>query len=123
MIDIMSLKDLPLPLAVIIVAFYLINSNNAEFAKKLAAIIAEFTGKYEAVIDAMAEDRQEARARWIERDRVLTERLEKNTEAHVRNANETHQLRTLVTPLVLNTEAERKRRPGGTSGRTGDGQD
>lgn len=121
MIDLVALKDLPLPLAVIIIAFYLINTNNAEFAKKLAAIIAEFTGKYEAVIETMAEERQEARARWIERDRVLTERLEKNTEAHVRNANETHQLRTLVTPLVLNTEAERKRRPGGAQGRTGDG--
>lgn len=121
MIDLVALKDLPLPLAVIIIAFYLINTNNAEFAKKLAAIITEFTGKYEAVIDAMAEDRQEARARWIERDRTLTERLEKNTEAHVTNANETHQLRNLVQPLVFSVEAERKRRPGSAQGRTGDG--
>lgn len=113
-----TLQDLPLPLAVIIAAFYIINSNNAEYAKKIVALLNEFTGKYEAIIKAMDDDRKESRERWVERDRQLSERLEKNTEAHVRNANETHALRNLVTPLVLSVEADRKRGRGTQSPRS-----
>jgi hypothetical protein len=109
-----SLQDLPLPLAVIIAAFYIINANNAEFAKRLVALISEFTGKYEAVLETMSEDRRASSDRWLERDRLLNERLERNTIAQEKNANEAHALRNIVTPLVLNIEAERKR--GGRGG-------
>jgi hypothetical protein len=116
------LKDLPLPLAVIIAAFWVINSNNAEFAKKLVALIAEFTSKYEALLKAVTDERQASSDRWLERDRQLIETLNRNTEAHVKNANETHTLRNLVQPLVLSVEAER-RRSRGSRGTSGGGQD
>lgn len=130
-----NLQDLPLPLAVIIAAFWIINQNNAEFAKKLAALISEFTSKYEALVKTVAEerkaaadrwlerdrllseDRKEDANRWLERDRLLNERLEKNTIAQEKIAYETHQLRNMVTPLVVTTEAERKRSRGAQSPR------
>lgn len=135
-----NLQDLPLPLAVIIAAFWIINQNNAEFAKKLTALIAEFTGKYEALVKTVAEERkaaaerwlerdkvlsenrQEDANRWLERDRLLNERLEKNTIAQEKIAYETHQLRNVVTPLVITTAAERKRgRGASSSGNVGGG--
>jgi hypothetical protein len=109
-----NLQDLPLPLAVIIAAFWIINTNNAEFAKRLVALISEFTGKYEAILQTVGEERRAAADRWLERDRLLNERLERNTIAQEKNANEAHALRNLVAPLVLNIDAERKR-----SGRSG----
>jgi hypothetical protein len=121
-LDLVTLKDLPLPLAVIIAAFWVINSNNAEFAKKLVALIAEFTSKYEALLKAVTDERQASSDRWLERDRQLIETLNRNTEAHVKNANETHTLRNLVQPLVLSVEAER-RRSRGSRGTSGGGQD
>lgn len=117
--DLVTLKDLPLPLAVIIAAFWIINTNNAEFAKKLVALIAEFTGKYELLLKAVTDDRQGARDRWLERDRQLIDALNRNTEAHVKNAHEAHSLRNLVQPLVLTVEAERKRGRGSRG--SGDG--
>jgi hypothetical protein len=111
-LDIVTLKDLPIPLAAILIAFYLINQNNAEFAKKLVALIAEFTSKYEMLLKTATDDHQESRDRWLERDRQLIEALNRNTEAHVKNANETHALRNMVQPLVLSVEAERKRSRG-----------
>lgn len=121
--DIVSLKDLPLPLAVIIAAFWIINQNNAEFAKKLVALITEFTGKYEALIETVLEERKAAADRWLERDRLLNERLDRNTIAQEKNANEAHQLRNMVTPLVLSIDADRKRARGGSqsSRSAGDG--
>lgn len=121
--DLLSLKDLPLPLAAFIICFYLLNQNNAAYAKQLVGLIAEFTSKYEALLETVQEDRKNSSERWLERDRLLNERLEKNTEAVVRNANETHQLRNMVQPLVLSVEADRRRSRGGSQsqGRTGGG--
>lgn len=78
------------------------------------ALIAEFTGKYEALLEAVQEDRRSASERWIERDRLLNERLERNTIAQEKVAHETHQLRNIVQPLVFSVEAERKRGRGGS---------
>lgn len=114
--DLISLKDLPLPLAVIIAAFWVINTNNADFAKKLVALIAEFTGKYEAILDAFQEDRMASRNRWLERDRILLEKLDRSTVAQEKLASETQQLRNMVQPLVLSIESDRKRARGGSSG-------
>jgi hypothetical protein len=101
-----------------IIAILIVNYNNAGFAKQLIALAAEFTSKYMALVEAAQDDRKEARERWVERDRILTERLEKNTQAMVNVANEANQLRTLVTPLVLSVEAERKRQARRNSGDT-----
>ncbi len=112
-----NLQDLPLPLAVIIAAFWIINQNNAEFAKKLVALISEFTGKYEAILETMMEERKATSDRWLERDRLINERLERNTIAQEKNANEAQQLRNMVTPLVLSIDADRKRGRGAQSSR------
>lgn len=118
--DILSLKDLPLPLAIIVAALYIVNSNNAEFAKKLVALIADFTAKYEALLKTVTEDRHAASERWLERDRQLIDALNRSTEAHVKVAHETHALRNFVQPLVLSVENERKRSRGsrGSGGAT-----
>lgn len=108
----LELQNLPLPLAVIIAAGYVVNQNNAEFAKKLVALIDEFTGKYEALLAMVTEERRAAADRWLERDRQLIEALNRNTEAHVKNANETHQLRNLLQPFVHSFESERRRSRG-----------
>jgi hypothetical protein len=108
----LELQNLPLPLAVIIAAGYVVNQNNAEFAKKLVALIDEFTGKYEALLAMVTEERRAAADRWLERDRQLIEALNRNTEAHVKNANETHQLRNTLQPLLHAFESERKRSRG-----------
>lgn len=104
-----NLQELPLPLAIIVAAFWLINQNNAEFSKKLVALIADFTSKYEALLETISEDRRLASARWLERDRLLSERVDRNTIAQEKNAHETHALRGMITPLVLLIEAERRR--------------
>lgn len=119
--DATTLKDLPIPLAVIVAALYFVNQNNAEFAKKLIGLITEFTDKYEALLEAVTEDRLGSRQRWLERDRILIDALNRNTEAQVRNANETHALRNMVQPLVISVEAERKRRHASAQSSTGGG--
>ena len=110
-----SLQELPLPLAIIVAAFYVIQSNNASFAKQLVALIDAF-GKeygivirdYRALVQTQSEDRQDARQRWIERDRLLNERLEKNTTELAQNRSETHQLRNAMQSLVATIELIRR---------------
>lgn len=98
--DYLSLKDLPLALAFGIVCLWFYNQANIEFSKKYVALIGEFNAKYEAMIEEQAEERRQ----WIADQRndraLLLERLDRNTEAQIKNANETHQLRNLFTPLV-----------------------
>lgn len=98
--DYLSLKDLPLALAFGVVCLWFYNQGTIEFNKKYVALITDFNAKYEAIIETQSEERRQ----WItdqRRDReLLLERLDKNTEAQIKNANETHQLRNVLAPVV-----------------------
>lgn len=118
--DIVSLKDLPLPIAVIAICFYFLNQNNAEFNKKLVALIGEFTGKYEAVLKTLLDERKTWNENLLEQNRQLMTIAREATEAQVRNTNETHALRNLVQPLVIAVQEQRKR-GGAAGGRPGGG--
>jgi hypothetical protein len=105
-LNVESLKDLPLAMAFGLVCIWFMNQNNLEFGKKYIALINEFNEKYEAVIATVLEERKQ----WFSDSRadkvLLYERLDKNTEAMIVNANETHQLRTALTPLKLKQDQE-----------------
>lgn len=103
-----TLQDLPLPLAVIVFSFWMIQRLNDEHAKKLVELIAQFTEKYMALYNRAVEERQEARERWLERDRVLIATLVESQKANQDNAQQTHNLRTTLAPLVLWWETERR---------------
>lgn len=104
-----------------IAALYVVNQNNAEFAKKLVALINEFTAKYEALVQTVMQDRRESSDRWLERDRQLIDAMNRNTEALVKNSTETHHLRNLVQPLVLSVESDRRRKTSGSQSTRGSG--
>lgn len=102
-----SLSELPLPLAIMVAAFWIINQNNATFAKQLIALIDAFDkdyaallGKYDALFQMVWEDRKESQARWVERDRQLVAIAQETKEAQVKNANETHALRNTLAPMT-----------------------
>lgn len=102
-----NLQDLPLVLAVIIAAGWVLNQNNASFAKQLVALIDAFDkdyavllGKYDTLFQIVWEDRQESRARWVERDRQLVMIAQESKEAQLTNANETHKMRSTVNQIT-----------------------
>lgn len=107
--DIASLRDLPLTVLIILGAYWVIQRNNDEHAKKLIALIAEFSSKYDALLKRTEEDREESRLRWLERDRQLMGMIGEVKEALVNNSNQTHALRTALQPLISWWELERRK--------------
>lgn len=126
-LDITQLSQLPLTVLVILGAYWVIQRHNDEFAKKLIELIGQFSEKYTALIDRAAEEREEARQRWMQRDQQLVALIidVKDTMSHSyselaaamqNEASQNHTLRTTLQPLVLWWEAERrgtKRQRGG----------
>lgn len=90
-----SLQELPLPLAIMVAAFWFINQNNAEFASKLVTLIAAFDEKYNAIIKQLFEERATWNAQQQEHYRQVIELARDSTEAHIKNADETHKLRNV----------------------------
>lgn len=109
--DITQLSQLPLSVLVILGAYWVIQRHNDEYAKKLIELIAQFSEKYTEHIQRATEEREEARQRWLERDRLLIETLVENQKSMLENAKENHSLRSTLTPLVLWWEAERRSNP------------
>lgn len=126
-----NLQDLPLPLAIIVAAFYVIQQSNAASAKQLVALIDAFGKEYGALIkdyqaltQSVSEDRREARDRWLERDRLLNERLDRNTIEAEQNKSEMHKLRSTLQPIVAQVDQMfRATVPGRTTRRTGGNPD
>jgi hypothetical protein len=115
-VDIAQLSQLPLTVLVILGAYWVIQRINDEHGKKLVELIAQFSKEYTALINRAAEEREESRQRWIERDRLLITTLVEHQKASQDHAQQTHNLRTALTPLVLWWEREQgaaKRRPRG----------
>lgn len=106
--DPISLKDLPLPLAVICLCFYFLNQTNSEFGKKLAALLDQFTAEYKDLLNTVLEERRQWNAFQTEQNRQLMTIAQAATEAQTKNANEIHTLRNYIQPLVLATEKRRR---------------
>lgn len=116
--DVTQLSQLPLTVLVILGAYWVIQRHNDDYAKKLIELIAQFSAKYQELIERAHEEREEARQRWMERDRLLITTLVDNQKAMFDNAQQTHNLRTTLTPLVSWWEVERakqERRGSGAS--------
>lgn len=107
--DAISLKDLPLPIAVIVICFYFLNQNNTEFGKKLASLVEQFTKEYKDTLNTVLEERRQWVAFQTEQNRQLMTIAQAATEAQTKNANEIHTLRNFIQPYVLNTEKQRRR--------------
>ena len=116
-----NLADLPLPLAILVATFWLITQIYAEFTKSQTSLVAAFSEKYNALLTSFAEDRAEARQRWVERDRQLIETLTNVTIAKEKMAYEVHALRNMVTPLVLSVDAQQHKAAGDKPGDSGAG--
>lgn len=106
--DITQLSQLPLNVLVILGAYWAIQRLNDEHAKKLVELITQFTKEYMALYTRASEEREEARQRWMERDRLLITTLVDTQKANQENAQQTHNLRTTLAPLVLWWESERR---------------
>lgn len=109
MLDIAQLRDLPLTVLIILGAYWVIQRHNDEYAKRLVALIAEFSSKYDALIKRADEDREESRQRWLERDRQLMGIVGEIKEALANNTNQTHALRSALQPLISWWELERRK--------------
>lgn len=109
MIDLSTLKDLPLTMAVILIAFYFVNQTNTEFSKKIAALLDQFTTEYKELLNTVLEERRQWNATLTEQNRQLMTIAQAATEAQTKNANEIHTLRNFIQPYVLNTEKQRRR--------------
>lgn len=114
--DPLTLKDLPLPIAVILICFYFLNQNNAQYSKLLVALATEFTGKYDAAMKTVLEERKAWGDYQTETNRQLMIIAREATEAQVKNANESHALRNVVQPLVLTVQESRRRAKGSGGG-------
>lgn len=127
MLDYAQLRDLPLTVLIILGAYWVIQRHNDEFAQKLIALIAEFSAKYQEILDRGAEEREESRQRWLERDRLLITTIVEVREALVSNALQSHALKGTLQPLVLWLERERRgdtpRRATRGSGQSGEDAD
>lgn len=109
--DISQLSQLPLTVLVIMGAYWVIQRLNDEHAKKLIEIIGQFSKEYTALINRAAEEREESRQRWIERDRQLIATLVDSQKAMLESAQQSHNLRSTLAPLVLWWEGERRANP------------
>lgn len=110
MLDPTQWRDVPLVVLIILGAYWVIQRHNDEYAKKLIELIGQFTEKYAELVKRAAEEREEARQRWMERDRQMAAMIGEMKEALVINAKETHTLRSTLQPLILRWEAEQLRR-------------
>lgn len=107
--DIVSLKDLPIPIAVVAICFYFLNQNNTEFAKRIATMVEQFTKEYKELLDTVLEERRQWNAVRVEENRQLMTIAQASTEAQTRTASEIHTLRNYIQPLVLSVQEARKR--------------
>jgi hypothetical protein len=106
--DWISLKDLPLALAFGIVCLWFYNQSNVAHGKRYVELIEAFGKDYKIIIenyDKTVDFLSEERRQWLidlrgERA-ILLDTLNKNTEAQVKNANETHALRNSLSAVFL----------------------
>lgn len=118
--DLLSLRDLPLALAFGIVCLWLYNQGNLEHAKRLVALTDSFSkefnnviSNYESLLNTVLEERRQGLADQRAEREILLNRLNSNTEAMTKNASETHQLRSSLTPISILVE-QINREQGGT---------
>ena len=107
--DITQLSQLPLTVLVILGAYWVIQRHDAEYQRKLIELIAQFSEKYLELVKRADQEREEARQRWMERDRLLIETLVGTQKAMSESALQDHALRSTLAPLVLWWETERAR--------------
>lgn len=107
--DIVSLKDLPLPIAIIVICFWFLNQNNTEFSKKIAAMVDQFSAEYKDLLGTVLEERRQWNATSQEQSRQLMTIAQTAAASQERTANELHTLRNYIQPLVLSVQDTRKR--------------
>lgn len=120
MLDIAQLSQLPLTVLVIVGAYWVIQRINDQHANQIVALTTGFIEKYQEnnqraneqyaeIVRRAAEEREEARQRWLERDKLLITTLIENQRALVENTKENHNLRTTLTPIVTWWQIEQRR--------------
>ena len=122
-----DLSTLPLPIAMLVAFLWFYLQISAANDKRMAMMIDAFDRQYQAlvkdyqaVVQLAYEDRQEARQRWVERDRLMSERLDRSTVELTQNKAEIHALRNAIQAIATTVELiARETLPGRTTRRGG----